>query len=127
MARGRGSGKPRYPRSARVKETLREIIADELIRIDDERLSFVTVTGIDVDNELNRAHVYFDSLSDPDSDDEIIAALNAHRIRLQATIARQIRAKKTPILDFRPDETLRAAERIDEILRADQDRRHRPE
>ncbi len=127
MARGRGSGKPRYPRSARVKETLREIIAGELIRIDDERLSFVTVTGIDVDNELNRAHVYFDSLSGPDSDDEIIAALNAHRIRLQATIARQIRAKNTPILDFRPDETLRAAERIDEILRADQDRRHRPE
>ena len=51
----------KYPRSARVGETLREIIAEELVRIDDERLAFVTVTGIDVDNELNRAHVYFDS------------------------------------------------------------------
>ena len=34
----RSSGGHRYPRSARLNETLREIIADELVRIDDERL-----------------------------------------------------------------------------------------
>ncbi len=34
-------------------------------------------------------------------------------------MARQIRAKKTPILEFRPDEVIRAAERIEQILRAD--------
>ena len=69
MARGRNSGGHRYPRSARVGETLREIIADELVRIDDERLEFVTVTSIDVDNELNRAHVFFDSLAGEDGDE----------------------------------------------------------
>jgi ribosome-binding factor A len=116
MARG---GKPRYPRSARVGETLREIIAEELVRIDDERLEFVTITGIDVDNELNRAHVYFDSLGGPDADDEVIAALGEHRIALQSAIGKQIRAKKTPILSFRPDVAIRSAERIDEVLRED--------
>ena len=40
------SNTPKYPRSARVSTTLQEIIADELVRIDDERLTFVTVTGI---------------------------------------------------------------------------------
>ena len=79
---GRG-GTPRYPRSVRVGQTLREIIADELVRIGDERLEFVTVTGIDVDNELNRAHVYFDSLEGPDGDEGIIEALDEHRVRLQ--------------------------------------------
>ncbi len=120
MARG---GKPRYPRSARVGETLREIIAEELVRIDDERLAFVTVTSIDVDNELNRAHVYFDSLGGEDGDADVIAALGEHRIALQSAIGKQIRAKKTPILDFRPDIAIRSAERIDEVLR--EDRRHR--
>ena len=123
MARGRNSGGHRYPRSARVGETLREIIADELVRIDDERLEFVTVTGIDVDNELNRAHVYFDSLAGEEGDDEIIEALNEHRTRLQSSIAKQIRAKKTPILDFQADIALRSAERIDDILREDRQRR----
>ncbi len=124
--RSRGSGH-RYPRSARLNETLREIIADELVRIDDERLGFVTVTGIDVDDELNRAHVYFDTLAgsggDSDEDAEITEALGEHRSRLQSSIARQIRAKKTPILDFRPDEALRSAERIEQILREDRQRR----
>ena len=124
MARGRrNSGGQRYPRSARVGETLREIIAEELVRIDDERLTFVTVTGVDVDDELNRAHVYFDSLSGEDGDDEIVEGLTSHRVRLQSAIARQIRAQKTPILDFRPDVALRSAERIDDILREDRRRR----
>ncbi len=118
----RNSGR-KYPRSARVGETLREIIADELVRIDDERLSFVSVTGIDVDPELNRAHVYYDSLAGEDGDEEILEALADHRVRLQSSIARQIRAKKTPILDFQPDPAIRSADRIDDILRADRERR----
>lgn len=109
----------RYPRSARVGETLREIIADELVRIDDEQLEFVTITKIDVDNELNRAIVYFDSLAGPDGDAAIVEALDHHRQRLQSSINRQIRAKKTPVLQFRPDDVIRSAERIDDILRAD--------
>ena len=83
------------------------------------RLEFVTVTRIDVDDELNRAHVYYDSLSGPEADEEIIEALGEHRVRIQSSIGRQIRAKKTPILQFAPDDVIRAAERIDEILRAD--------
>jgi len=101
---------------------LREIIADELVRIDDDRLALVTITGIDVDDELNRAHVFFDSLAGEDGDAEIVEGLNRHRVRLQAAIAGQIRAKKTPILDFRPDTALRSAERIDNILREDRKR-----
>jgi ribosome-binding factor A len=122
-SRPSGGGGHKYPRSARVGETLREIIAEELVRVDDERLAFVTVTGIEVDNELNRAHVYFDSLAGEDGDAEIIDALSEHRTRLQSSIAKQIRAKKTPILDFRPDIALRSAERIDDILREDRQRR----
>ena len=125
MARGRQGGRQsghRYPRSARVGETLREIIAEELVRIDDERLAFVTVTGIDVDQELNRAIVFYDSLDGEDGDEAILEALGSHRVRLQASIGRQIRAKKTPILYFEPDAAIRSAERIDEILRADRER-----
>ncbi len=117
----RRGGRP-YDRSARVGETLREIIADELVRIDDERLSFVSVTGIDVDVELNRAIVFYDSLSGEDGDAEILEALDDHRVRLQSSIGRQIRAKKTPILSFQPDHAIRSAERIDDILRADRER-----
>ena len=124
--RARRSSSPRgghrYPRSARVGETLREIIAEELVRVDDERLALVTITSIDVDNELNRAIVYFDSLAGVDGDATILEALEDHRRRIQSSINRQTRTKKTPVLQFRPDEVIRAAERIEEILRADRSR-----
>ena len=35
------------------------MIAEELTRIDDERLDLVTITAIDVDAEMNRAIVFF--------------------------------------------------------------------
>lgn len=119
MAGRRGSGGHRYPRRARVSETLREIIAEELVRIDDDRLALVTITAVDVDNELNRAFVYFDSLDGEESDERLLDVLEGHRRRIQSSINRQIKAKKTPVLQFRPDDVIRAAARIETILRSD--------
>ncbi|MCB1001566.1 MAG: ribosome-binding factor A [Acidimicrobiales bacterium] len=116
--RSPSSNSHRYPRTARLNESLREVIADELTRIDDERLDLVTITAIDVDSEMNRAIVYYDSLRGEDGDAEILEALNGHRVRIQGAVGRQVRAKKTPILTFRPDEVIRSAEHIDRILQS---------
>ena len=95
---------------------MREVIAEELTRIDDERLSLVTVTAVDVDPEMNRAIIHFDSLFGEEADADIVAALGAHRVRLQSAVGKQIRSKKTPILSFKPDTAIRSALRIEEIL-----------
>jgi ribosome-binding factor A len=125
MSARRSAGGHRYPRSARLNETLREVIAEELVKIDDERLAFVTVTAIDVDNELNRAVVFFDSLQGEAGDAVLLGVLEEHRRRIQSSIGRQMRTKKTPILVFRPDDVIRTAERIEDIIRSD--RATRPE
>lgn len=113
------SRKHSYPRAARISETVREVVAEELVRIDDDRLAFVTVTSIDVDSEMNRGIVYYDSLQGEEGDRRILEALNENRKRLQSAIAKQIHARRTPILEFRPDDGIRAAARIDEVLRND--------
>jgi ribosome-binding factor A len=105
------------PRTARLNQVLREILGEELERIDDERLEHVHVTAVDVDNDLNRAIVYYDSLAGADGDADVLEAFAARRVRLQAAVGRQLHARKTPLLEFRPDDVLRSAERIDEILR----------
>ncbi len=113
----------RFARTARLSETLREVIADELNKIDDDRLGFVTITSVDVDSEMNRGIVYYDSIQGVDGDEQILEALNEYRKRLQSVIADQVRARRTPILQFRPDDAIRAAQRIDEVLRQDEIRR----
>lgn len=101
---------------------MREIIGDELTRIDDERLEFVTVTSVDVDAEMNRAIVYYDSLAGVEGDEQIQEVLGEYRARMQSSINRQMHARKTPILSFKPDEVIRAAERIEQVLRENKER-----
>jgi ribosome-binding factor A len=113
----------RVARTARLSETLREVIADELAKIDDDRLGFVTITSVDVDSEMNRGIVFYDSMQGAEGDEQILEALNDHRKRLQSVIADQVRARRTPVLQFRPDDAIRAAQRIDEVLRQDEIRR----
>ena len=113
----------RFARTARLSETLREVIADELTKIDDDRLGFLTITSVDVDSEMNRGIVFYDSIHGEDGDEQILEALHDHRKRLQSVIADQVRARRTPILQFRPDDAIRAAQRIDEVLRQDEIRR----
>ena len=117
----KGGSSKGYPRTARLSEVLREIIADELTLIDDERLDLVTITAIDVDSEMNRAIVYFDSMFGEEGDEGVVEALLEFRPRMQASINRQMHARKTPILSFRPDEVIRSAARIEELLRKQPD------
>jgi ribosome-binding factor A len=81
----------------------------------------VTITAIDVDSEMNRAIVYFDSMFGEEGDEGVVEALLEFRPRMQASINRQMHARKTPILSFRPDEVIRSAARIEELLRKQPD------
>jgi ribosome-binding factor A len=104
----------RYSRLDRVNEALREVLADELERIDDERLELVTVTGVKVEADLRHARVWFDTLQ---PQEPVAAALVQHRTRLQAAIGRQLRLKRTPELNFSPDPAIAVGARVEEILR----------
>lgn len=107
-----------YPRTARVNELLREILAEALVDLDDERLEHVSITSVQVDRDFNQAIVFFDSLSASDEDDaEILEAFAERRVRLQGAVGRQARLRRTPALVFQADPAVRAGQRIDSILR----------
>lgn len=106
-----------YPRTARLNTLVREILADELDRIDDERLELVTLTSVVVDGDLSRAVAYYDHSRGDDADEEIQAAFQALRPRLQRAVGRQTTFKRTPELRFEPDEVLRNALRIEDVIR----------
>jgi ribosome-binding factor A len=106
----------RYPRTARLNALIQEIVADELERVDDDRLAMVTVMAVDVEPDLRHATVWFSTLADDDRDDEILEAFAEKRPALQKAIARQARTKRTPELAFRPDSVARTAARLEEII-----------
>jgi ribosome-binding factor A len=127
----RASGTARdYPRTARLNHLVHEIVAEEIERLDDDRLGFLTVVGVEVEPDLRHAVVWYTTLddaggagdagADPVADDHasvVAAALDEHRGRIRAAIGRQARLKRTPELAFRPDVVIRRAERVEQILR----------
>ena len=110
-----------YPRTARLNHLVQEIVADEIERLDDDRLGLFTVVAVDVEPDLRRATVFYTSLSagavDGESD-QVGEALAQHRARLQGAIGRQAHLKRTPELVFRPDDVGRGAARLEEVLRS---------
>ncbi len=121
MARHRGGrSAPRpFSRTDRVGELVREIVASELERIGDERLDLVTVTAASVDPSLEHATVWYSALQAESEGrlDEVAEALDELRWPVQQVVNREVRARRTPQIEFRPDEVLTSALRVEEILR----------
>lgn len=111
------STKRQFPRTARINHLLQEILAEALERVDDERLALVTITGVEAEPDLRHATVFFDDPAGGARDDEVLAAFDDVRARLQATVNREARLKRTPTLVFEPDQGTRQGARIEEILR----------
>jgi ribosome-binding factor A len=106
-----------YPRTARLNSLVQQILATELERIDDERLQLVTITSVVVDGDLMRAVAYYDHSRGEEADEEIEAAFEALRPRLQSAIGQQATFKSTPVLRFEADKVVRSAARIEDVLR----------
>lgn len=131
---GRRSRRPptnrQFPRTARLNSLLHEIVADFFERVDDDRFELITVVGVEVDSDLNRARVFIsdpdlmampansdsNTGSDPDADDYVLSALGEYRKAVQAKIGRETRMRKTPEVVFEIDPGIRSGARIDAIL-----------
>jgi len=108
------AGAARYPRTWRVNQVLRQVVAEELERLADadERLRLVTVTSVDVTADLRHATVFLASIAD-----EAAEALDERRPQLQRAVGRQVRMKRTPQLRFAADPAVVAGERVEAVLR----------
>jgi ribosome-binding factor A len=104
-------------RMDRVSEEFREVVAEEIQRLKDPRVGFVTVTGVSVSPDLRRARVFYTVLGDDRARRATAAALLSARSHLRSAVGHQVRLKFTPELEFREDEAVRTSERIEEIIR----------
>ncbi len=106
-----------YKRSQRVGDLLRQEIADIIMRrVKDPRIGFVTVTGVDITDDLKIAKVFISCLKDEEKD-ATLEILNAAKSFIRSEVAKRIRIKVIPTLEFRVDESMGYGDRIDKLLR----------
>ncbi len=106
-------------RMRRVNEAVRQVLSDAVTHdLKDPRIGFVTVTDVKTSPDLRHSRVYVSVLgTDAEREDTMAGLASAHG-PLQRRLARELRMKHTPMLEFVADDTASRAVRIEELLRS---------
>ena len=114
----------RSPYLRKVNEAVHHVVAEEVERLKDPGLGFVTITGVEASPDLRSARVYYSVLGDEDQHRETEAALLRASPRIRAVVGRQVRMKFLPELHFTPDDAIERGMRMEEVLRRLREEQH---
>jgi ribosome-binding factor A len=110
-------------RMRRVDEAIRQVLGDAITgELKDPRIGFVTVTDVRTSADLRHARVYVSVLgehgetSGEDQREQTLDGLGSAHGYLQERVARELKLKRTPTLQFLYDETTDRALRVEELL-----------
>ena len=104
-------------RIQRIANLIKKEVAEMLIRgVKDPRIGMVTITEVTVSRDLRIAHIYYSALgSEKQIQDSAIGLRQATKF-IQREIARRIRMRYAPAIDFQFDHSLEYGSHIDKIL-----------
>lgn len=107
--------KPTYKRAERVSDQMKHEIADILMRkIRDPRIGFVTVTDVEVADDLRNAKVFISVLGEGRA--ETLKGIESAAPFIRAELGRRMRMKFVPELLFRYDDTAERGAHIMQLL-----------
>lgn len=105
-------------RPDQVAETLRQVIADALLRseVRDPRVGFVTITNVEVTNDLSHARIRVQVPGEATEKERALEGLQSAAGFLRSRAARALTTRVVPELHFELDRGLEHAARIEELL-----------
>jgi len=96
-----------------IKKELSQIIQTE---VKDPRIGFLTVTGVDVTNDLSQARVFLSVLGSDEDRANALQALAKATGFVRSELGKRIRLRKVPELLFKIDESVDYGSRIETLL-----------
>jgi ribosome-binding factor A len=104
-------------RMRRVNEAVRQVLSDAVAQdLQDPRIGFVTMTSVKTTQDLRHARVYVSVLGTDEQRAATLAGLASAHGALQRRLARDLRLKRTPTLEFLYDDTTDRAMRVQQII-----------
>jgi ribosome-binding factor A len=105
-------------RMRRVDEAMREVLSSAITsELKDPRVGFVTVTAVETSPDLRHARVFVSVLGDDPVRRRSLEGLQSGHGYLQQRVARELRLKHTPTLEFVYDDTVDRSERITQLIK----------
>jgi ribosome-binding factor A len=96
-----------------IKKEISSIIQSEL---KDPRIGFITVTGVEITNDLSQAKVFLSVLGTDEQKEETLKALGRSSGYIRSELGKRIRLRKVPELMFRLDASIDYGSKIERLL-----------
>ena len=107
-----------FSRSDRVGDLLLELVSELLVKeVNDPRIRSVTLTGAEVSKDLRHAKIYFSCFAGIEGKDKVTAGLKSAGGFIRGRVAKQLKLRVVPTIEFIYDDTQDRAQRIDELLK----------
>lgn len=108
----------KHKRCDRVAESIHETISVLLSRgLNDPRIGFVTITAVDVSEDLHLAKIHYTVIGDEAAKTSTSAGLESAKGFLRREIGRALTLRSVPEIAFFYDHSQEYGNRIDSILR----------
>ncbi len=104
-------------RAGRVQEAIRQEVSKILHEeIRDPRLGFLTITGVELTNDLRYARIYFSVLGEDKKKRLALKGLNSAKGHIRGLIGDRIKLRYVPDIEFKIDETLARTQHIYDLF-----------
>jgi ribosome-binding factor A len=107
-----------YKRADRVADVIRRELADLLQRrIKDPRLNRVTVTGVELTDDLRHARIFYCFLGETGEQEAVAQGLTRARGFIRRELGKRVYLRFLPELEFRYDPSFEYGAKIERILK----------
>jgi len=101
----------------KIAEQIKLIAAETLARrVNDPRLGFVTITEVRLRSDWQLAQIFYTVLGDEAARASTAEALEALKGQVRTAVAKGLKTRSTPVIEFHLDQLPESSEQFDELL-----------
>lgn len=106
------------PRAHRLGDQIQYELSDIILnRLRDPRKGFITITAVEVADDLRSAKVFVSALGEEGALEQALELLGHARGFLRSELAGRIQVRYVPEIHFRPDDSAARGVQMDRLLR----------
>jgi ribosome-binding factor A len=106
-----------YRRAHRVGDLIREVLCEMLLRdLSDPRLESVTITEVEVTDDLKLATVFFSAMGSQPKEEASLLGLQSAAGYIRKKLGKELRLRYIPDLSFKVDRSFDYGSKIDRLF-----------
>ena len=104
-------------RTKRISEAVKKEVSNIVLNdLNDPRISFVTITKVEVSSDLKKAKIFVSIIGNKTTQETSLYGIKCARSFIQGKVARRLNIKYSPILSFHIDDSIKKMAHLDRLI-----------